>query len=125
MTKQMIESEHTMALGEAIEADAVVFHVGSHLGYGFEDAAREVQDLYLEGKKDEAAAALPGELIDTVTLCGPADVVRERIAITASDRPCPLTVTGHRIDNHSDGAYAVSPAAETAIVAERLPVPSS
>ena len=47
--------------------------------YGFEDAAREVQDLYLEGKKDEAAAALPGELIDTVTLCGPADVVRERI----------------------------------------------
>ena len=49
--------------------------------YGFEDAARQVQDLYLEGKKDEAAAALPGELIDTVTLCGPADVVRERIAI--------------------------------------------
>jgi F420-dependent oxidoreductase-like protein len=49
--------------------------------YGFEDAAREVQDLYLEGKKDEAAAALPGELIDTVTLCGPTDVVRERIAI--------------------------------------------
>jgi F420-dependent oxidoreductase-like protein len=49
--------------------------------YGFEDAAREVQDLYLEGKKDEAAAALPGELIDHVTLCGPADVVRERIGI--------------------------------------------
>src|ERR671911_80460 len=48
--------------------------------YGFEDAAREVQDLYLEGKKDEAAAALPGELIDTVTLCGPADVVRGRLA---------------------------------------------
>jgi len=49
--------------------------------YGFEDAAREVQDLYLEGKKEEAAAALPDELIDTVTLCGPADVVRERLAI--------------------------------------------
>src|SRR3954471_18010636 len=32
--------------------------------YGFEDAAKEVQDLYLEGKKDEAAAALPAELID-------------------------------------------------------------
>ena len=49
--------------------------------YGFEDAAREVQDLYLEGKKDEAAAALPGELLDTVSLCGPAEVVRERIGI--------------------------------------------
>jgi len=48
--------------------------------YGFEDAAREVQDLYLDGKKDEAAAALPGELIDRVSICGPKDVVRERLA---------------------------------------------
>ena len=49
--------------------------------YGFEDAAREVQDLYLEGKREEAAAALPEELIDTVSLCGPPDVVRERLAV--------------------------------------------
>ena len=49
--------------------------------YGFEDAAREVQDLYLEGKRDEAAAALPEELIDNVSLCGPPDVVRERLAV--------------------------------------------
>jgi F420-dependent oxidoreductase-like protein len=49
--------------------------------YGFEDAAREVQDLYLDGKKDEAMAALPGELIDAVSLCGPRDRVRERLAI--------------------------------------------
>jgi len=49
--------------------------------YGFEDAALRVQDLYLEGRKDEAAAALPGELIDTVTLVGPPDVVRERLGV--------------------------------------------
>jgi F420-dependent oxidoreductase-like protein len=49
--------------------------------YGFEDAAARVQDLYLEGKRDEAAAALPAELIDTVTLAGPADRVRERLAV--------------------------------------------
>ncbi len=48
--------------------------------YGFEDAAREVQDLYLEGRKDEAAAALPPELIDLVTLCGPQGRVRDRLA---------------------------------------------
>jgi F420-dependent oxidoreductase-like protein len=48
--------------------------------YGFEDAAREVQDLYLEGKKDEAAAALPAELIDRVSIVGPPDVAREKIA---------------------------------------------
>jgi F420-dependent oxidoreductase-like protein len=49
--------------------------------YGFEDAAREVQDLYLEGKREEAMAALPAELLDKVSLTGPPDVVRERLAI--------------------------------------------
>ncbi len=48
--------------------------------YGFEDAAQEVQDLYLEGKKDEACAALPDELIDMVSIHGPAEHVRERLA---------------------------------------------
>jgi hypothetical protein len=49
--------------------------------YGFDDAAQEVQDLYLDGKKDEAAAALPAELIDTVAIVGPRDKVRDRLAV--------------------------------------------
>lgn len=49
--------------------------------YGFEDAARRVQDLYLDGRKDEAAAAIPDELIDLVSLCGPAGVVREKLRL--------------------------------------------
>jgi F420-dependent oxidoreductase-like protein len=49
--------------------------------YGFEGAAQEVQDLYLEGKKEEAAAALPPELIDTITLAGPREKVKERLAV--------------------------------------------
>jgi alkanesulfonate monooxygenase SsuD/methylene tetrahydromethanopterin reductase-like flavin-dependent oxidoreductase (luciferase family) len=49
--------------------------------YGFENAAREIQELYLDGKKDEAAAAVPAELIDTVTLVGPREKVRERLAV--------------------------------------------
>jgi F420-dependent oxidoreductase-like protein len=49
--------------------------------YGFEEAAERVQSLYLEGRKDEAAAALPEELIDTVTICGPADRVRARLDV--------------------------------------------
>ena len=40
-----------------------------------------MQELYLEGRKVEAAAALPAELIDAVSLCGPPDVVRERLAV--------------------------------------------
>jgi len=49
--------------------------------YGFADAAKTVQDLYLDGKREEAGAALPDELIDLVTLCGPKDHVRERLAV--------------------------------------------
>src|SRR5437588_219291 len=44
--------------------------------YGYEAAAKEVQDLYLDGKKQDAAAAVPDDLVDEVALCGP----RERIA---------------------------------------------
>ena len=49
--------------------------------YGFEEAAAEVQDLYLSGKKQEAAEALPAEFIDSVCLVGPPDRVRERLAM--------------------------------------------
>jgi F420-dependent oxidoreductase-like protein len=48
--------------------------------YGFDDAAQRIQDLYLEGKKEEAAAAIPDELIDLVSLAGPRDVVADRLA---------------------------------------------
>ena len=48
--------------------------------YGFEAAAKEIQDLYLDGKASAAAAAIPAELIDMVSLCGPRDVVRDRLA---------------------------------------------
>ena len=48
--------------------------------YGFDDAAQKVQDLYLDGKKDAAMAAIPDDLIDTVAICGPREHVRERLA---------------------------------------------
>jgi len=48
--------------------------------YGFEETAHQVQSLYLDGKKEEAAAALPDELIDLITLCGPKEHVRDRLA---------------------------------------------
>jgi hypothetical protein len=48
--------------------------------YGWGDEARTVQDLYLDGKKAEAAAALPDGLIDGLHLVGPKGYVAERIA---------------------------------------------
>ncbi len=49
--------------------------------YGFEADAKVIQDLYLEGKREEAMAAIPDALIDMVSLCGPRDVVRERLNV--------------------------------------------
>jgi F420-dependent oxidoreductase-like protein len=49
--------------------------------YGFEDDAKVIQDFYLEGKRDEAMAAIPDALIDTVSLCGPREIVRDRLAV--------------------------------------------
>jgi F420-dependent oxidoreductase-like protein len=48
--------------------------------YGFEDAAQKIQDLYLDGRKEDAMAAIPTDLIDLVTICGPREHVRDRIA---------------------------------------------
>jgi hypothetical protein len=39
-----------------------------------------IQDLYLEGKKKEAEAAVPAEFLELTTLCGPKSYVAERIA---------------------------------------------
>ena len=61
--------------------------------YGFADAAQNVQDLYLDGRRDEAAAALPDALIDMLTLAGPADHVRERMSAYRDAGVATLAVT--------------------------------
>jgi F420-dependent oxidoreductase-like protein len=48
--------------------------------YGFEEEARRVQDLYLERRREEAMAALSPEMIDLVTIIGPIDECRRRLA---------------------------------------------
>ncbi|MCU1452728.1 MAG: class F420-dependent oxidoreductase [Acidimicrobiales bacterium] len=48
--------------------------------YGFEQEAETIQDLYLDGKKDDAAAEVPDELLEAMTLCGPEGYVKERLA---------------------------------------------
>jgi F420-dependent oxidoreductase-like protein len=51
--------------------------------YGYEQAAKEIQDLYLDGKPGEAAARVPLEWLEAGNLVGPAGYVRERIAAFA------------------------------------------
>jgi len=48
---------------------------------GYEEAAVKIQDLYLAGKKAEAMAAVPDELVDACHLVGPRDRIRDRLQL--------------------------------------------
>ena len=55
------------------------FHNDVPVRMGYADAAKEIQDLYLDGKKDEAAAAVPTALIEELALIGPEDKIRHDV----------------------------------------------
>jgi alkanesulfonate monooxygenase SsuD/methylene tetrahydromethanopterin reductase-like flavin-dependent oxidoreductase (luciferase family) len=94
---------HVAITEDPDEADAAVRAVRRHLAlyaggmgakganyyntvisrFGFEDAAAEIQGLFLSGRKDEAAAAIPGQLVHGLSLIGPAGHVKERVAAFA------------------------------------------
>ena len=61
--------------------------------FGFETAANACQDAYLDGRKDEAAALVPAELLAGTSLIGPAGYVAERIAAMAESGVTTLNVT--------------------------------
>ena len=46
---------------------------------GYEEAAETIQDLYLDGKKEEAALAVPDQLVDECALIGPPERIKERL----------------------------------------------
>ena len=61
--------------------------------YGYEKEAKLIQDLYLDGKKQEAAAEIPAELLELTSLCGPEGYVKERIAAFKEAGVTTLNVT--------------------------------
>ncbi|MBV9841280.1 MAG: LLM class F420-dependent oxidoreductase [Sphingomonadaceae bacterium] len=56
------------------------FHVEGMINRGYRDAALRIQELYLAGRKDEAADAVPDEYVDEEWLIGPAARLKERYA---------------------------------------------
>lgn len=88
----------TLAIGEDVEPlrEFVKPHLALYIGgmgakgknfyhalatkYGYGAAADHIQELYLAGKKDEAAKAVPDELVRDISLIGPAGFVAERVA---------------------------------------------
>jgi len=76
----------------AVVKQTVGFYVGGmgaksfnvhkdHVGrMGFAEEAERVQELFMSGKRDQAIAAVPDQLVDEIALCGPRERVRERLA---------------------------------------------
>ena len=56
------------------------FHFEVFARMGYEDVATKVQELYLDGRKDEAAAAIPLAMVEDVALVGPPEKIREELA---------------------------------------------
>jgi F420-dependent oxidoreductase-like protein len=69
--------------------------------YGFEKEAEQIQDLYLDGHKDEAAAKVPAELLTKTSLIGPEGFVRERLAALKESGVTTLNVTPIAADHEA------------------------
>jgi len=111
-----VRADGTIAIGE--DADKYLPWVKPHLAlyiggmgakgknfynslaqrYGYEAEAARIQDLYLDGKKDEATAAVPDELVRSVSLIGPESYVAERVEAFREAGATTLTVTPMAMD---------------------------
>ncbi|MDE2006649.1 MAG: LLM class F420-dependent oxidoreductase [Rhodospirillales bacterium] len=77
--RDAIRPELALYIG-GMGARAKNFYNDVAIRLGYADAARKIQDLYLDGRKDEAAAAVPDALVDEISLVGPAERIRDRLA---------------------------------------------
>ena len=70
------------------------FHANVAIRMGYEEMVDEVQDLYLDGKKDDAAAAIPRKLIEDLSLIGPPDKIRHDLEPWRESLVTTLLVSG-------------------------------
>jgi F420-dependent oxidoreductase-like protein len=73
--------------------------------YGFGEVADQIQDLYLAGKKTEAIAAVPDELVRSTSLVGPRGFVKERLAAHAEAGVTTLLVHPLGVDTAEQTRY--------------------
>ena len=66
--------------------------------YGYEAEAQTIQDLYLEGKKREAAAAVPDAFVDEVALVGPKERFADRLAAWRESGATTLLVSTPQVE---------------------------
>jgi F420-dependent oxidoreductase-like protein len=89
----MIKPYYALYFG-GMGARGANFHHDVAVRLGYEAEAKKCQDLYLDGKKEEAAAALPTKLVEELTLIGPVDKIRSDLDAWRESIVTTLLVSG-------------------------------
>ncbi len=75
-------------------AKSMNFHFDVFARMGYESEAHKIQDLYLDGRKDEAAAAVPTALVEDTALIGPKEKIRDDLEGWSESIATTLLVSG-------------------------------
>ncbi len=70
------------------------FHFDVFARMGYEEAAHKIQDAYLDGRKDDAAAAVPTSMVEDIALVGPVDKIRDDLEAWRESRATTMLVNG-------------------------------
>jgi alkanesulfonate monooxygenase SsuD/methylene tetrahydromethanopterin reductase-like flavin-dependent oxidoreductase (luciferase family) len=70
------------------------FHANVAIRMGYEREVQEIQELYLRGQKQEAAAAVPTKMLEQLTLIGPKEKIREDLEAWRDSIVTTLLVAG-------------------------------
>lgn len=74
------------------------FHLDLMSRMGYEQEAHEIQELFADGKRPEAIAAVPNAFADEISLCGSRDRIKERLEIWKESPVTSLLLANHDVD---------------------------
>jgi hypothetical protein len=70
------------------------FHFDVFARMGYEEAAHKIQDAYLDGRKDDAAAAVPTSMVEDIALVGPLEKIRDDLEAWRESRATTMLING-------------------------------
>lgn len=73
------------------------FHYDVFCRLGYEAEAEKIQQLYLEGRKDDAIAAVPTAMVEEICLIGPRDKIRDDLALWKASKVTTMLLGGGSI----------------------------
>jgi F420-dependent oxidoreductase-like protein len=94
MARDLLKPYYALYVG-GMGARGTNFYNDLVCDYGFEADAKRIQDLYLDGKHRDAAAAVPDALVDEMALVGPRDRIAERLAAWRESGATTMLVSTH------------------------------